>query len=117
MKKLILFLLMGVAMFLVNNNVASASDYWIYTERTSHGDYAYYAVEETLKPVKGAYHINVKEVGPGGKPHINEYGVYGAGNGRIAYYMANRKPIRTQYSNGHDLAAAIWQYATTHANF
>ena len=113
MKKTILSLALSGALFLLGSNVALASDFWVYSQ----DNYNYYVVEETLEPVKGAYHIDVKEVGPSGKPYKYKLGVYSGGNGSIMYYRAGRKPVETRQSNGHDLPAAVWQYAISHSNF
>lgn len=113
MKKFILGLLVSMLWLAVPNN-ALASDYWVHSELSAGTTFNYYVVTESLKAVKGAYHIDVKEVGPSGKPYKYTLGVYGGGNGTIVYYRADARPIRTAKSNGHDLAYAVWKYATTH---
>ena len=113
MNKFILSLALGAAMSLLCSNLAFASDFWVY----SNEGYNYYVVEETLEPVKGAYHIDIKEVGPSGNPYRYKLGVYNAGKGSIMYYRAGRPHVETRRSNGHDLPAAVYQYAVSHSNF
>ena len=112
MKKLILVMMVG-ALCLVGPKIAMASDYWVYSEVFDGEKYNYYVVEESLEAVKGAFHIDVKEVGSSGNPYKYKLGLY-AGQNHIMYYRADRKPVETRQSNGHDLPYAIWQYITAH---
>jgi hypothetical protein len=113
MKKIILGLLVSM-LWLVSPNNVMAADYWVYSESSAGSTFNYYVVTESLEAVKGAYHIDVKEVGPSGKPYKYTLGVYGGGIGTVVYYRADVKPIRSAKSNGHDLPYAVWKYVTTH---
>ena len=113
MKKLILVMMVG-ALCLVGPKIAMASDYWVYSEVFRGTKYNYYVVEESLEAVKGAFHIDVKEVAAGGEPYRYKLGLYGGQNGQIMYYRPDQKPIEPRKSNGHDLFYAIWQYILAH---
>ena len=93
---------------LVGVNKAMASDYWVYSEIVHGTKYDYYVAEETIEAVKGAYHIDVKEVPCNGKPYRFKFGVMQGYKG-IMYYNVGKGRIEPHTSNGHDLAYAIWE--------
>lgn len=104
MRKWIIALLFSCT-FCVGNNIAMAADYWVY----SNAGYNYYAVTESLKAVKGAYDIKVKEVSPNG--NCFKYGLQFYNNGKgIVYSRTPVRPGNSRMSNGHDLVAALWDF-------
>ena len=104
MRKWIMTLLLS-CVFCAGSNVAMAADHWVYSE----GGYNYYAVTESVKAVKGAYDVQVKEVAPNGRCY--KYGLQFYNNGKGIVYQ--RTPVRAgdnRMSNGHDLVAALWNF-------
>lgn len=108
MRKWVVALLLGCT-FCVGSNVAMAADYWVYSDR----GYNFYVITETQKSVKGAYQIKIKETLPSGKVDVFGYEVYHNGKG-IVYSSVPNRSGQHRMSNGHDLAAAVWKYVTTH---
>lgn len=111
MRKWLIAFVLGCCISFTSHNTAAASDYWVYAQDGCN----YYVVTESLTTRKGAYEVDVKEVGPKGSCFKYGLGFYHNGKG-IVYYRTPYQSGSQRMSNGHDLVAALWQYATTHAH-